>query len=336
MAVGLATSTLAASSFKLRLMLQGDVMILVFGSINIDLVARVAAIPRPGETVLAERYETLFGGKGANQAVAASRALRDRAGGVTMIGRVGSDAFGAAAVANLSANGVGTDHIVRSDVPTGCAFISVDGGGENAITVAAGANSTVVANDVSDVVLAGARVLMLQMEVPVAQSLAVAARARAGGARVVWNLAPAPASLDAQASRNILAATDVLVVNEHEAIAFAAALGSPAPGHVEAAVILAATGKCTCVVTAGAAGALAVHADGSRNSAAALKVAAVDTTGAGDTFVGVLAAGLAESLPFKEALDRACYGASLACLTLGAQAGMPDRAAIERGRTPAE
>jgi ribokinase len=305
-------------------------MIVVFGSINIDLVARVATIPRPGETVLAERYETLFGGKGANQAVAASRALGD-AGHVGMIGRVGTDAFGDTALANLAKNGVDVGRVARSAVPTGCAFISVDVRGENAITVAAGANGTVVAGDADDAAFADARVLVLQMEVPAAASLAAAKRARDRNARVLWNLAPAPASLDGKLCRDILAATDVLIVNEHEAMAFAAALGSPATDHVAAAVAIAASGQCTCVVTAGAAGALAVHADGRRETASPPKITPVDTTGAGDTFVGVLAAGLAEALPFAEALARACRGASLACLTLGAQAGMPDRAAIARG-----
>lgn len=305
-------------------------MIAVFGSINIDLVARVATIPRPGETVLAERYETLFGGKGANQAVAASRALGD-AGRVAMIGRVGNDAFGETALANLAKNGVDVGHVAKSAAPTGCAFISVDVRGENAITVAAGTNGTVVAEDADDAALAEARVLVLQMEVPAVASLAVAKRAKDRNARVLWNLAPAPASLDATLCRDILAATDVLIVNEHEAMAFAAALGSPAPDHVAAAATIAATGQCVCVVTAGAAGALAVHADGRRETAPSLKIKPVDTTGAGDTFVGVLAAGLAEARPFAEALARACRGASLACLTLGAQAGMPDRAAIERG-----
>jgi ribokinase len=310
-------------------------MILVFGSINIDLVARVAAIPRPGETVLAERYETLFGGKGANQAVAASRAL-GKAGAVVMVGRVGHDGFGDSAVANLARNGVTTDHVRAGDAPTGCAFISVDTRGENAITVAAGANGTVSADDADAAVLTGARVVVLQMEVPVAANIGVARRARALGARVVWNLAPAPATLAAELCRDILAATDVLVVNEHEALAVAAALGTKEADYAAAASTIAARGHCTCVVTAGAEGALAVHADGRREQAPAREVTPVDTTGAGDTFVGVLATGIAEGLAFSDALRRACYGASLACLGFGAQSAMPERAAIEEYGAPVE
>jgi ribokinase len=310
-----------------RCLILGNEMIVVFGSINIDLVARVAAIPRPGETVLADRYETLFGGKGANQAVAASRAL-GKADGVVMVGRVGRDGFGDSAIANLAKNGVVTDHLRRDDAPTGCAFISVDQHGENAITVVAGANGAVAAEDAETALIADMQVLVLQMEVPPAASLDVARHARSRGTRVLWNLAPASSTLDAVLCRDILATTDVLIVNEHEAVTFASALGLPRASHAVAASAIAGEGNCTCVVTAGAEGALAFHADGSRIAVPAHKFVPLDTTGAGDTFVGVLAAGLSEDLPFVEALKRACYAASLACLTVGAQPGMPDRSAI--------
>src|SRR5262249_5269015 len=115
-------------------------MILVFGSLNIDLVTRVTVIPGPGRTVLAASYETHFGGKGANQAVAAARLAGG--GKVAIVGRVGKDGFGDEAVKNLADNGVDTGLIVRADQPTGCAFITVDSDGENAITVASGANMT--------------------------------------------------------------------------------------------------------------------------------------------------------------------------------------------------
>jgi ribokinase len=304
---------------------QQSATVLVFGSVNIDLVACVEAIPRPGETVLAQRYETLFGGKGANQAVAASRALGGPPGRVTMIGRVGSDSFGEAALGNLAANGIAVEMVRRSEVSTGCAFITVDDRGENAITVAVGANATVAADDVGDTDIAQARVLVLQMEVPVEQSLAVATRARASGVCIIWNLAPVPPALDGGLCRRIAAVTDILIVNEHEAVAFAAAIGAPAADYGTAAANIAANGVRTVVVTAGAAGALAVHRDGRRATAAALAVTPVDTTGAGDTFVGVFAAGMAEGRSFEEALARGCRGASLACMTMGAQAGMPSR-----------
>ena len=152
-------------------------MILVFGSINIDLVARVPSIPRPGETVLAPGYELFFGGKGANQAVAAARATSGSGRVVAMAGRVGNDEFGRAALANLDRNGVTTGAVATGPEPSGCAFITVEESGQNAITVASGANRMVRAGNVhgrfdqEDIVV-------LQMEVPFSR----VARARPAGA----------------------------------------------------------------------------------------------------------------------------------------------------------
>ena len=139
-------------------------MILVFGSINIDLVTRVASIPRPGETVLSPRYETLFGGKGANQAVAAARASLPRR--VTIAACVGDDAFGRSARDNLIRNGVGADLVANSTEPTGCAFITVDEHGENAITVASGANAMLTEASIRNFGIDASTVAVLQMEVP--------------------------------------------------------------------------------------------------------------------------------------------------------------------------
>ncbi|WP_018260466.1 ribokinase [Methylobacterium sp. WSM2598] len=301
-------------------------MILVFGSINVDLVARVAAIPRPGETVLAPRYATLFGGKGANQAVAAARVSEP--GRVAMIGCVGDDPFGRMCRENLAANGVAVACVAQGAEPTGCAFITVDAAAENAITVASGANAALTASALPEAMLVPGATLVLQMEVPVAASLSAAQRVRAVGGRVIWNLAPVPETLSPVELRALLAATDVLVVNEHEARAASRLLGPPdgalSQGALsQAAATLALAGPLTCVVTAGAEGALAVEPGGSHHAAAAVAVRPVDTTGAGDTFVGILAAGLDEGRTLHTAMARACRGASLACLTEGAQAGMP-------------
>lgn len=299
-------------------------MIVVFGSINIDLVTRVDAIPRPGETVLAARYETLFGGKGANQAVAAARISPP--GRVAMIGRVGDDAFGRMCVDNLAANGVSVEGIAAGSEPTGCAFITVDARAENAITVASGANG--VLGEAAMPAMPEAATLILQMEVPFAASLGAARRARAERGRVIWNLAPVPHDLHAEDLRLLLEATDILVVNEHEARAAAALLGLPEADPRKAAARLAASGGVTCVVTAGAEGAVAVHPDGNHVAAKAAEVQPIDTTGAGDTFVGILAVQLAEGRGWASALARACHGASLACLSPGAQAGMPSADAL--------
>jgi ribokinase len=303
-------------------------MIVVFGSINMDLVARVRAIARPGETVLARRADSFFGGKGANQAVAAARAGRIE---VAMVGAVGSDPFGRACLDNLRDNGVDIEVVRTVEEPTGCAFITVDEAGENAITVASGANLAVRAADMPDRLLSRASVLVLQMEVPVNESLEVASRARKAGAKVVWNFAPVPAVIERTSVAELLAATDLLVVNEHEALSAASIVDAQVGNdYLAAASALAQSHGLTCIVTAGERGAFAVGPDGTQIHAAAQSIAPVDTTGAGDTFVGVLAHSLAEGSGVGEAMQRACVAASLSCMTPGAQAGMPYREALEQ------
>jgi ribokinase len=303
-------------------------MILVFGSVNIDLVARVPSIPRPGETVLSTGYETLFGGKGANQAVAAARASWGAGTEVAIAARVGSDEFGRAAVANLAASGVSAACVTAGPEPTGCAFIAVEDSGENAITVASGANSALTSASLKHKFTA-ADILVLQIEVPFAESLLAATRARAAGAQVIWNFAPAPAGFGREELLSLLIATDILVVNEQEAVAAARILGAAPESAEEAAGAIADGRRLTAVLTAGPRGAIAFMADSIRHSAPALAIQPVDTTGAGDTFVGVLAAEIAQGRDLPGALQRACIAASLACTKAGAQAGMPDRAELE-------
>ncbi|MFT4117287.1 ribokinase [Bradyrhizobium sp.] len=301
-------------------------MILVFGSLNIDLVAQVPVIPGPGRTVLAPSYQTHFGGKGANQAVAAARIAGP--GRVRMAGRVGRDGFGDSAIGNLGANGVDSTLIVRSDEPTGCAFITVDQAGENAITVASGANMTASAGDLSAALVNSGTILVLQMEIPVAQALEAARRTASASGTVVWNLAPVPEKMTRRMVTELLSVTDHLLVNEHEALDAAAAIGLASSDYEAAAAELARTGNLTCIVTAGASGALAVTADGARLRAPAPRIMPVDTTGAGDTFVGVFAAMLSEGESLQRALEVSCEAAALKCLSAGAQAGMPRRSAI--------
>lgn len=297
-------------------------MILVFGSINVDLVARVATIPGPGKTVLAPSYERHFGGKGANQAVAAARLAPP--GRVAMAACVGDDGFGRESIDNLAANGVGIE-LVRADAsPTGCAFITVDARAENAITVASGANLSPKAEDVPDALLTSGMTLVLQMEVPFAQSLALARRTRQAGGRVVWNCAPVPDGFSTADASALLAASDVLIVNEHEAADVAAILGEP-----DAGIARFIAGTTTgCIVTAGADGAFAHPPDGETFHVPAPRIEPVDTTGAGDTFVGAVAAALDEGLGLRQALDLGCRAAALSCLAPGAQGGMPRRSAL--------
>jgi ribokinase len=307
-------------------------MIVVFGSINVDFTIPAPAIPRAGETVLAARYDKWFGGKGANQAVAAARARLDAALPVLMVGAVGNDDLGREAVSNLRAAGVDTGHVAVAGLPTGCAFITVDPAGENAITVAAGSNAAVRAEQVPDAVLRSATLLMLQMEVPHAENARIARRAKALGVKVWLNLAPVPASIgnERMVVDDLLAVSDVLIVNEHEMVALERmTLGLETDTPENAASRLARNRRLTVVVTLGALGAVTLTPDGTAIRAASPPIQPVDTTGAGDTFAGILASGIAGNLPFAQALDRACRGAAMACLHAGAQPGMPTSAQLE-------
>ena len=284
-------------------------MILVFGAINIDLIVPVPALPRPGETVLGDDYALLPGGKGANQALAARRAGVE----VMMAGAVGSDAFAEAALELLRADGIDLGLVRRVGRPTGCAAIMVGAAGENLIAVAPGANREAVAADVPDQLLGPGAIVLCQNEVPMAESATLIHRATSRGARTVLNLAPAGPT-----PPGLLADLDFLVVNETEA----ATLGDDP-------VALARELRQALIVTRGAVGSTAFLADGSRLDVPALAIEPVDTTGAGDTFVGVLAAGLDQDLALDTALRRASAAAGLACLARGAQTAIPEGAAID-------
>jgi ribokinase len=283
-------------------------MILVFGSINVDLVVPVERLPGPGETVLGGDYALTPGGKGANQALAARRA----GGTVAMAGAVGRDAFAAIGLDLLRRAGVDLSLVRETERPTGCAAITVSRGGENQIAVASGANLTVTAAQVPDHLLGQNTILVCQMEVPAAETAALVRRARRRDARILLNLAPAM-PLDPSALGDI----DLLIANESEA----ATLG-------EWPETVARRLRQGLVVTLGSAGSVAYRTDGSRLAVPALPIEPVDTTGAGDTFVGVLAAGLDARLDINAALRRASAAAALACLGRGAQPAIPDAAAI--------
>jgi ribokinase len=284
-------------------------MILVFGSINIDVIVPVPALPRPGETVLGGDYQLLSGGKGANQALAARRA----GAAVMMAGAVGTDAFAEAALANLRQDGVDLELVRRVERPTGCAAIMVGEGGENLIALAPGANGEAVAAGVPDNLLGPDAILVCQNEVPMAETAALLRRAHARGAGTLLNLAPA-----GPIEPGLLSELDYLIVNEVEA----ATLGAEPAG-------LARELRQALVVTHGARGATAYLHEGGRIEVPALTIEPVDTTGAGDTFVGVLATSLDQGLALEAALRRASAAAGLACLARGAQTAMPDRAAID-------
>ena len=291
-------------------------MILVFGSLNIDLVFAVEALPRAGETVTARRFETLPGGKGANQATAAARAGAE----VLMAGCVGDDGFGRSLLKALGGNGVDVRLVRRVSAATGCAVVAVDAKGENQILVAGGANALARAADVPDALLGPRTTLLLEREVDALESAALARRAKRRGARVILNLAPM-----GPVPEELLAASDFLVVNEHEA---ATLLGS-ATAVASAAAAFTARRGITLIVTLGAEGAMAHSPDGSGLRVGALTVTPVDTTGAGDAFVGVLAAALDRGQALAEALRRASVAGALACLKEGAQSALPTAEEIE-------
>lgn len=292
-------------------------MIIVFGSINVDLVSRVAEIARPGETVLAPGYETFFGGKGANQAVAAARGS-DRK--VMMVGAVGDDAFGQDCLGNFVAHGVDITAVHCVDAPTGLAFISVDHRGENAITVASGANGLISARWLDGLAIDSKTICVMQMEVCLAENLSCARRVRAAGGKVILNFAPADPANDPREVDELLQLIDILVVNEPEAEAIGrhALTGSGAPADMACMI------GCNLVLTRGASGVDLYGPDGSFLHQSAQPVEVVDTTGAGDTFVGALAAALNEAATLPEAVGTATRAASQACTWSGAQPA-PDR-----------
>ena len=285
--------------------------VLVAGSANLDFVVRAARVPAPGETVLGRGLRTFPGGKGANQAVACARA----GGAATrMLLALGDDAFAAPVEASLRDAGVALALRRIAGTATGTAFVCLADDGENAITVAPGANARLRGDDLPP--LDGASHLLLQLESPLDAVAAWAAQARDAGACVVLNAAPAqplPAAL--------LALVDLLVVNEGEL-----ALLSGIDGDVEAS--LAALDHPAVVVTLGARGCIARH-HGTVLRQPGIAVATVDTTAAGDTFCGALVAALAGGVDMAAALARATAAAALACTALGAQASIPPRAAVD-------
>ena len=284
----------------------------VVGSCNIDLVARGAALPRPGETVMARSLATIVGGKGSNQAIAAARAGARCA----IIAAVGDDVYADAIRATLREAGVDTSALRTVPGPSGTALIVVDDDGQNSIVVIPGANAALGITEPDTAVIGEADAVLFQLEVPI--ETVVAAATRAVGLRVL-NAAPAR-----PLPPELLDAIDLLVVNETEATAIVPA---SRPGAGLRAALLRVVPRVA--ITIGADGVLYADRDGAHLEVAAPKVTAVDTTAAGDTFTGVLATALAERRPTREALELACAAASLCVETAGASTSIPMRSAID-------
>ncbi|WP_329247775.1 ribokinase [Streptomyces sp. NBC_01478] len=291
-------------------------LIAVLGSTNMDLVAYVAKAPQRGETVTGREFRTIPGGKGANQAIAAAHAGAD----VTIISAVGNDTYGAQLRSTFEHSGVDTDHLRTVEGPSGTAHIVVDDEGGNAIVVIPAANGTVDHLAPGDeATIATADALLLQLEIPLTGVIAGAEAARRHGVRTI--LTPAPAQ---PLPPELLAAVDLLIPNEHEATALT---GRTDP-HEAAAVLLDQVPEV--IVTLGAAGSLYAARGAEPLTVPAPQVTAVDSTGAGDTFVGALAVALAEGRPMRDALAWAAAAAALSVQRPGATASMPFRAEIDK------
>jgi ribokinase len=295
--------------------------IVVFGSINMDLVAGTQRLPRPGETLSGHSFRTVPGGKGANQAVACARL-----GAPTrMVGRLGADGFGVALRAGLVQEGVDVTGVVDDPgQPSGVALITVEASGENTIIVVPGANGAVGAAELErlDAALAGARVLLLQLEVPLEAVIAAAERARAQGVTVILDPAPAQALPAA-----LFPLVDILTPNESEAAVLVGFPIADETAAAQAAHQLRAQGIANVVIKRGGHGALAATPDGVV-ALPALPVTAIDTVAAGDAFNGGLAAALAADEPFAQAFRWGLAAGALAVTRSGAQEAMPTRAAL--------
>jgi ribokinase len=298
--------------------------IVVVGSLNMDLVVRAPRHPQVGETIIGSDFGTYPGGKGANQAVAVARL----GGAVKMIGRVGQDDFGQALLRNVSDNGVDTTFILRDPLSaTGVALITVDDAGQNTIVVASGANARLTPEDVAraETAFEGASVLLLQLETPLLTISAAIQLAQRYGLRVVLNPAPAQ-KIDA----GLLAAADYLIPNQTE-LALIAGL-QPLD---EAVAVLQRWGVPNLIVTLGEQGVL-IAEGGRQTRLPAHPVEVVDTTAAGDAFVGAFAVALTEDLSAQEAAAWGNAAGALAVTRPGAQPSLPNRAELDEFFTRSE
>ncbi len=306
---------------------MSGIEVVVVGSLNMDLVARAPRLPVPGETLLGTSFATVPGGKGANQAVAAAR-LGAR---TAMIGCVGDDAFGRELRAGLERDRIDASGVrVAPGLSSGVALIVVDDAGRNGIVVVPGGNGQLAPADVDrhEALLAAARVVALQLETPLATVEHAALRARALGRIVVLNPAPAQAL-----PRGLVACADYLVPNEIEAALLAGVPVNSVESAIEAARRLRAEGAGSVLVTLGERGVVAVTVEGARHYPAE-KVRAVDTTAAGDTFIGGFCAALIRGRSLPEAIGFAQAAAAISVTRPGAQPSIPFEREVTVPRTP--
>ena len=294
--------------------------ILVIGSINMDLVVKVERMPKAGDTVLGTDVENFAGGKGANQAVAAAKA----GGSVSMMAKLGNDAYGKELLLDLEDVGIDTGLVETEIGSSGIAFITIDAKGENMIVVSSGANRKITIQDLGKINFSEYKFLVLQLEIPinvVKKSLEIA---KANNLKTILNVAPAQI-LDDEIIKN----TDFLILNEGEAALLANKDVFDKETAIAAAKSLIVDGAKSVIVTLGADG-LIWQSPESSGSLDAHKVNVVDTTAAGDCFCGALAVALSENKSLKQALEFANAAAALATTKKGAQPSLPSRAEIEK------
>lgn len=293
-------------------------MIIVFGSLNMDMSVKLDKFPAPGETVISENYQLNPGGKGGNQAVAACRAGAK----VAMVGRVGDDSYGRRITDSLKRDGVISSGISKSDdLPTGTALTVRNAEGLKQITILTGANAEIKSDQIPDEILIPGNILMMQMELPVEQTLEVLGRAHARGCKTILNLAPA-----LEIPKRAIGHLDYLIVNSIEAKQIAPRLGISMENPAQIARQLAKEGNLTCLVTLGKSGAVAVTKDGQAWGVPTLPVDQaniVDVNGAGDAYCGTFAAALHAGKDIAEAMRRATVAATLSCFKQGAQPSLP-------------
>jgi ribokinase len=293
------------------------VAIVVFGSINIDLVVRTPRLPAPGETLTGHTFFTAPGGKGANQAVACARL-----GAPTrMVGRVGDDLFGEQLRASLRSFGVQDDGVLTTPGPSGVALIAVDDLAENTIVIVPGANGSVSIADIPrlEAVLDGARILLVQLEVPIETVVAAARAAHTRGVTVILDPAPALPLPD-----ELYALADIITPNEHEATTLTGIAVHDDQGAIAAARALIARGARRVAIKLGARGALTADTEGEQFWSS-FTVTPVDTVAAGDAFNGGLAVALSEGRSFDEAIRWGLAAGALSVTRHGAQPSMPER-----------
>lgn len=300
--------------------------IVVLGSCNTDMVVKSSRLPVPGETILGGTFMMNPGGKGANQAVAAARL----GGNVTFVTKTGNDLFGRQSIELYNDENINTEFISSDpDLPSGVALITVDGEGENCIVVASGANGSLSPADVKDAEkeIASADILLMQLEVPIETVEYAAKMAKKNGVKVILNPAPAQSL-----SNDLLSNIHMIIPNETEAEIISGIKVTDVESAKKAADMICSKGVDIVVITMGSAGAL-IKEGNQYHQIPALRVKAVDTTAAGDTFCGAISVALSEGKSLVDAIKFANQCSAITVTRMGAQASIPYRKEVLTGAT---